>query len=59
MPARKDKKTQPHRYLSVRLPVSVVDALSRMADAKRTTRNALITQTLKRIAKKHIEEAQG
>jgi hypothetical protein len=38
------------------LPVSVVDALSRMADAKRTTRNALITQTLKRIAKKHIEE---
>ncbi len=59
MPARKDKPGKPHRYLSVRLPIDVVDALSRMADAKRTSRNALIIQALKKISKKYVEEVRA
>lgn len=58
MPARKDKMRLPHQYMSVRLPVTLIDALSRMADQKKISRNRLIIQALTKLAKRHIEEAK-
>jgi len=58
MPARKDKVTMPHQYMSVRLPVTLIDALSRLADHKKLSRNRLIVQALTKLAKRHIEEAK-
>lgn len=58
MPARKDKTRLPHQYMSVRLPVTLIDALSRMADQKKISRNRLIIQALTKLAKRHIEEAK-
>jgi predicted HicB family RNase H-like nuclease len=49
MAPRKDKPTQPHRYLSVRLPHDVVELLGVMADRKGISRNRLIIQTLRRV----------
>lgn len=49
MPPRKDKTTQPHRYLSVRLPHDVVELLGIMADRKGVSRNRFIIQTLRRV----------
>jgi predicted HicB family RNase H-like nuclease len=59
MPARKDKLTAPHQYMSVRLPVPVIEALSRMADQKKISRNRLVIQALIKLAKRHIEEAKS
>jgi len=58
MPARKDKVATPHQYMSVRLPVPVIEALSRMADQKKVSRNRLVIQALIKLAKRHIEEAK-
>jgi metal-responsive CopG/Arc/MetJ family transcriptional regulator len=41
------------------LPHALMSALSRMADKKGISRNALIAQLLTKAAKKYIEEVQG
>lgn len=59
MAPRKDKPTQPHRYLSVRLPHDVVDLLGMMADKKGISRNRFIIQTLRRVVTPRKAKAKG
>jgi hypothetical protein len=40
------------------LPADIITALTRMADAKKMTRNNLIVTTLTKLAKKYIEETK-
>ena len=56
---RQDKRTEPHRYLSVRLPHSVVEALGALADRKGVSRNALIIQTLRKATAPRKAKAKG
>ena len=56
---RQGKRTEPHRYLSVRLPHSVVEALGALADRKGVSRNALIIQTLRKAATPRAKKRKG
>lgn len=56
---RQGKRTEPHRYLSVRLPHSVVEALSALADRKGVSRNALIIQTLRKATVPRAKKRKG
>ena len=52
MPPREDKPTKPHKNMGVYMPADLITALSRMADAKKMTRNHLIVTTLTKLARK-------
>jgi predicted HicB family RNase H-like nuclease len=56
---RKDKTPAQKDRFSVLASVELITALSRMADKKGVSRNALIAQLLTKAAKKYIEEVQG
>lgn len=56
---RQGKRTEPHRYLSVRLPHSVVEALGALADRKGVSRNALIIQALRKATTPRKAKAKG
>jgi len=58
MPPREDKQTKPHKNMGVYMPADLITALSRMADAKKMTRNHLIVTTLAKLARKYIEETK-
>lgn len=58
MPPRKDKEKLEMANTGIYLPSALMTALSRMADRKGITRNALIAQLLTKAAKKYIEEAK-
>jgi len=58
MPPREDKITKPHKNMGVYLPAELITALTRMANAKKMTRNNLIVQALAKLAKKYVEEAK-
>ena len=58
MPPREDKATKPHKNMGVYMPADLITALSRMADAKKMTRNHLIVTTLAKLARKYIEETK-
>lgn len=58
MPPREDKPTKPHKNMGVYMPADLITALSRMADAKKMTRNHLIVTTLMKLARKYIEETK-
>lgn len=49
MPVRKDKTPVPKTTISVRMPLTMVEALNRMADNRMTNRNALIVAALTRL----------
>ena len=59
MPPRSDKTTANMVNTGIYLPHALMSALSRMADKKGMSRNALIAQLLTKAAKKYIEEVQG
>jgi hypothetical protein len=56
MPPREDKVTKPHKNMGVYLPADIITALTRMADAKKMTRNNLIVTTLTKLAKKYVKD---
>ncbi len=58
MPPRRDKDKVDMANTGIYLPSALMAALSRMADRKGVTRNALIAQLLTKAAKKYIEEAK-
>lgn len=58
MPPRRDKDKVDMANTGIYLPSTLMAALSRMADRKGMTRNALISQLLTKAAKKYIEEAK-
>lgn len=61
MPARKDKIYEKTKSMSMRIPVRVIDTLTRIADAKRMSRNALIATLLAKATKRYTkdDEVQG
>ena len=61
MPVRKDKTYEKTKSMSMRIPVRVIDALTRAADAKRMSRNALIATLLAKATKRYAkdDEVQG
>ncbi len=59
MPPRSDKTKASMSNTGIYLPHALMSALSRMADKKGISRNALIAQLLTKAAKKYIEEVQG
>jgi predicted HicB family RNase H-like nuclease len=61
MPARKDKTYEKTKSMSMRIPVRLIDVLTRVADAKHISRNALIATLLAKATKRYAksDEVQG
>jgi predicted HicB family RNase H-like nuclease len=60
MPARKDKTYEKTKSMSMRIPVRLIDVLTRVADAKHISRNALIATLLAKATKRYMkDEVQG